>query len=150
MRDRAQSLDDEQVEMRGGFLSSSIAEMKSGGNVTEWQKDERQRERKRATARCSIGGSTEKVVAVGCRGTVTLLKGREVTRGSRTRQAVVTVLQVLGALVAAGVTRGVAGGDRPLQKQLLLGATRASCPLWVTVAWRKRQMTMVDTIYCIY
>jgi len=53
---------------------------------------------------------------------------------SRAAQALVTVLQVLAALVAAGVPRGVPRQSTPVQEQLLLGAFGLTASLRVAAA----------------
>lgn len=55
---------------------------------------------------------------------------------SQATQAVITVLQVLVTLVAAGVPRGVSCEATPVQEQLLLWASRLAAPLWVAAACR--------------
>lgn len=53
---------------------------------------------------------------------------------SQATQAVVTILQVLVALVAAGVARRVSGEAASLQEQLLLGASGLTATLWVAAS----------------
>lgn len=55
-------------------------------------------------------------------------------QSSQAAQAVVTVGQVLVALVAARVTRRVSGEATPLEEQLLLGASQLTATLWVAAS----------------
>lgn len=61
-------------------------------------------------------------------------RGRRTKARSEATQAVITVLQVLVALVAAGVSWGVSREAAPVQEQLLLGASRLAAPLRVAAA----------------
>ena len=53
---------------------------------------------------------------------------------SQATQAVITVLQVLVTLVAAGVPRGVSHEATSVQEQLLLWASRLTASLWITAS----------------